>query len=228
MPITRYIAYLAIALAVAAAQRAGADATTPERHGSAPAEVEMSPISGDVDHPRRHFRIRDPADLDPSEAEQIYEIARSALVVGYARSGTPVAKAYATWTRYNTAPYLSATHGNHYLNNYANAAAAAYGRYEQAGEMPVGAIIAKDSFSYTESGAIVLGPLFVMEKMPPGFSDLADDWKYSLVQPNGGVFGETRGPHAERVNYCIDCHLAAEAHDHLFFIPEPFRVRKGD
>ncbi len=221
---TLCFAYFASLLLAAGAYRSAADATTPERHSTTPADVEMSPISGDIDHPRRHFRVRDPADLGPSEAEQIYAIAKSALAVGYRRSENTIAESYSTWTRYNTAPYLSSTHGNHYLNNYANAIAAAYGSYERAGELPVGSIIAKDSFSYTDSGAVILGPLFLMEKMPKGFNEVSSNWKYSLIQPNGAVFGETRGLHTERVDYCIDCHLAAEEHDHLFFVPDAYRV----
>ena len=29
---------------------------------------------------------------------------------------------------------------------------------------------------------------------------------------------------AERVEYCIGCHLAAEHQDHLFFVPEDYRA----
>ncbi len=191
------------------------------------ADIEMSNISGDIKKPRRHFRLRNPADLKPKEATEIYNIIISALKAGYGRSGHPVAETYQGWKRYNTAPYISISHGNHYLNNYANSTAKAYGAFEDAGTMPVGSIIAKDSFSITTSRGIVLGPLFIAQKMPPGFNDVTADWKYTEILPDGTPLGETNGEGAERVEYCIACHLAVEHQDHLYFVPEQYRIGKG-
>ncbi len=188
-------------------------------------DIAMSPISGDPDRPRRHYRLRDARGLTDAQASDIYAIVRGALAKGYARSGRPAATHYQTWQLHNRAPYRSSTHGNHYLNNYTNERAAAYGKFEQAGTLPVGAVISKDSFSMTETGEILLGPLFVMEKMPDGFSHATGDWKYSVVLPDGTLLGETRGTGAERVEYCIACHLAREEHDHLYFVPERYRVQ---
>jgi hypothetical protein len=189
------------------------------------ADVEMSKISGDPAAPRRHFRLVDPAKLPPQQASDIYAIIRQALQGGYARSGNAIAASYQGWRRMNTAPYLSATHGNHYLNNYVNEiGAAAYGRFETAGKLPVGTVIAKDSFSMTRGGEILLGGLFVMEKMPGGFNDVTDDWKYTLIQADGTLFGETNGTGSKRVEYCIACHLARKHQDHLWFLPKPYRV----
>ncbi len=188
-------------------------------------QVEMSEISGDKEVPRRHFRLRDPATLAPGEAQHIYDIAIRSLTAGYARSGVTAAESYSGWRRYNRVPYLSATHGNHYINNYANETARAYGR---GGRLPVGSVIAKDSFSVTETGGILLGPLFLMEKMPNGFNYVSGDWKYSLIQPNGTLFGETNGPGSERVEYCISCHLAVEGQDHLYFVPRAYRAKNTD
>ncbi len=190
------------------------------------ADIEMSDISGDIKTPRRHFRLRNPADLKPKEATEIYNIIVSALKAGYERSGHPVAEMYQGWKRYNTAPYFSISHGNHYLNNYANPTAKAYGAFEDAGTMPVGSIIAKDSFSITTSRGIVLGPLFIAQKMPPGFNYVTSDWKYTEILPDGTVLGETNGEGAERVEYCIACHLAVEHQDHLYFVPEQYRIGK--
>ena len=186
-------------------------------------DVEMSTISGDAAKPRRHYRLRDPQALDAERAAEIYAIVRAAMGDGYALSGSQVVRDYQSWRRYNSAPYLSATHGNHYLNNYANERALAYGEFEAAGRLPVGAVIAKDSFSVTKTDEILLGPLFIMEKMPQGFSYVSGDWKYTMVKPNGRFFGETNGPGADRVEYCIGCHLARERYDHLYFIPKDYR-----
>ena len=186
-------------------------------------DVEMSTISGEAASPRRHYRLRDPETLDAERAREIYAIARASMDVGYPLSGLEAARDYQRWRRFNDAPYLSATHGNHYLNNYANETARAYGDYEGAGRLPVGSVIAKDSFAVTESGGILLGPLFIMEKMPQGFNYVSGDWKYILVKADGTLFGETNGPGAERVEYCITCHLARERYDHLYFLPKAFR-----
>ena len=137
-----------------------------------------------------------------------------------------MAQAYQGWRRYNTAPYLSVSHGNHYLNNYANPLAQAYGAFEEAGTMPVGSIIAKDSFSITETRGIVLGPLFIMEKMPAGFNYVTRDWRFTQILPDGTLLGETNGEGGERVEYCIGCHLAAEKQDHLYFIPKEYRSER--
>ena len=135
-----------------------------------------------------------------------------------------VARDYRSWRRYNSAPYLSATHGNLYINNYVNEAGAAYGRFEAAGTLPVGSIVAKDSFVVERDGSVQPGPLFVMEKMAQGFNYVSGDWRYSQIMPDGVVFGETRGEAADRVAFCIGCHLAVERQDHLFFVPVPYRV----
>ena len=189
-------------------------------------EVEMSPISGSVEQPRRHFRLKNAERLEATEAQRLYTIVKSALAAGYIESGMTVAAEYQGWTKYNTLPYPSVTHGNHYLNNYANTKALAYGEYEQAGRLPVGAVIVKDSFAKTETGGILLGPLFVMEKMPAGFNYASGDWKYTLVGPDGLLLGETNGVGSKRVEYCISCHLAAEDTDHLFFVPQDVRVAR--
>lgn len=190
--------------------------------------VEMSALSGDPAAPRRHFKLANPEKLTPQRANEIYEIVRPALQAGYAIATSPLAAWYQDWRRANTAPYLSATHGNRYLNNYVNEiGAVSYFRFEKVGKMPVGTIIAKDSFSMRTTGEILLGGLFLLEKMPAGFSDLADDWKYTFIQADGTLFGETNASGSKRVEYCTSFHLAAPHHEHLWFVPQAFRVAAG-
>ncbi len=64
--------------------------------------------------------------------------------------------------------------------------------------------------------------------MPRGFSYVSGDWKYSLIQPDGTLLGETKGNGAQRVEYCIACHLAKESQDHLFYVPPAYRLEKLD
>ncbi len=115
------------------------------------------------------------------------------------------------------------THGQRYVNNYANRLARDYGRFEDAGRLPVGAVIAKDSIAITAAGEVFPGPLFIMEKMPEGFSNASGDWRYTMVMPDGSLLGVTKGEGAQRVEFCIGCHLAREANDHLYFPPNEFR-----
>ena len=187
------------------------------------ADIEMSGISGSSEQPRRHFRLRSPAKISVQEAERIYRIALQAMVKGYAQAGIASIADYETWERYNSTPYLSSTHGNHLVNNYANGIARNYGLFEKAGKLPVGSVIAKDSFAVTRSGLILLGPVFVMEKMPPGFNYVSGDWRYTMIRPDGVVLGTTGGQNSERVEYCITCHLFRSNQDHLYFIPKKLR-----
>ncbi|MFQ5625763.1 MAG: cytochrome P460 family protein [Methyloligellaceae bacterium] len=173
--------------------------------------------------PRRHFRIKNPAHLSEDEAERIYVELKQDMARRYRLSGQSGAANYQRWKRYNRAPYRSASHGNRLLNNYANETARAYGRFEQAGIFPVGSIIAKDSITVTSDGVAEPGALYLMEKMPDGFNYVSGNWRYTMIMPDGSIFGTTRGEGSKRVVFCISCHLAAERHDHLFFLPKKYR-----
>ena len=153
------------------------------------------------------------------------------MEVGYAKSGlvaddgSNISTDFASWDRFNTVPYKSYTHGGRFVNNYANATATVpYAMFEDdAGNtMPVGSVLAKDSFAVTAKGTVVPGPLFVMEKMAGGFNADSGDWRYTLVMPNGNVVGTTNGDGTDKVAFCIDCHIGAEV-DSMLFIPEEYR-----
>ena len=177
----------------------------------------------DPSGPRRHFRAKDPARLSGDEAERIYDELKEDMAQRYRLSRQPGAANYQRWKRYNRVPYRSTSHGRRFINNYANETAGAYGRFEKAGRLPVGSVIAKDSFAVSKSGVVEPGPLFMMEKMPDGFSYVSGNWRYTMIMPDGSVFGTTKGEGAERVQFCISCHLAVEHQDHLFFIPTRYR-----
>jgi hypothetical protein len=161
--------------------------------------------------------------LKGSEAKVAYNCLKGALKAGYSKSGDATAKGYMKWANYSTTPYQSATHGSRYVNNYANAAAKAYGKYEAAGKMPVGAIIAKDSFMAAPGGDVTPGPLFVMEKMLGGFNKPSGDWRYTMIMASGKVAGMTNGKGSNAVAFCIECHASVANQDHLFFMPEDVR-----
>lgn len=188
-------------------------------------EAQVAQISGDPEKPRRHFRVRNAARLSKEEASRIYGEMAEEIYNSYGAGSRETTPLYRDWGLYNTAPYRSATHGARYVNNYANDVAKDYGRYEEAGTFPVGSVLAKDSFSVSKEGAVDIGPLFLMEKMPSGFNRVSGDWRYSMILPNGEFFGETKGRGAQKVEYCIGCHLTKEDLDHVFFVPEDVRIR---
>ncbi len=179
---------------------------------------------GPTAQPKRHFRVERPADLSNADALTVYTQVLEEMAGGYRLSGLPAAGDYRRWQRYNTVPYRSATHGERFVSNYANTLGRDYGKFEDFGALPTGAILAKDSFAVTASGDVFAGPLFLMEKMPAGFDRPGRDWRYSMIMPDGSVFGTTKGQGDEKVAFCVTCHQAAgDENDHLFFIPETFR-----
>ena len=162
--------------------------------------------------------------LSNAEAAKAYDCVVGQLRVAYAKSGDPVAARYQGWRRYSKVSYASATHGGRYVQNYANNAGRRYGLFERAGVMPVGAIIAKDSFGVSAKGQVSAGPLFVMEKMTAGFNQPSGDWKYTMIMPTGAVFGATKGKNSAGMKFCAECHATvAEDQDHMMLLPEEYR-----
>jgi len=185
--------------------------------------IEANPSKPDASAPRRHFRLRNPAELSNDEAEAMYREYKGIMAKGYALSGVPAAQNYQKWQRYNIALFKSAAHGRRFVNHYANAIASTYAKYEKAGIMPVGSIIAKDNLTVMGSNKIHPGALLLMEKMPADFNYVSGDWRYTMIMPDGSIFGTTNGDGSEKVKFCISCHLAVEKQDHLYFPPKKFR-----
>ncbi len=167
------------------------------------------------------------AELTDAEAVAVYDCLIKELKAAYAKSDNDIALSYMSWPRYSKQAYLSGTHGNRYVQNYANAKARAYGAYEKAGVMPVGSAIAKDSIAVTPNGKVTIGPLFLMEKMNAGFSPGSDDWRYTMIMPNGSMFGTTWGAGSEKVQFCADCHMSVSEPDvdSMLFMPDAYRVK---
>ena len=173
--------------------------------------------------PKGHFKVERPADLFPNTAETIYQNIRVEMASGYALARLDNVRRYLTWRRFNKAPYRSATHGARYVNNYSNRVGESYGLFENAGPMPPGTVLLKDSFTATADGAIFPGPMFVMEKMADGFNRASGNWRYTMVMPDGSLFGETNGVSSDNVAFCIGCHAMRAEWDHLFFVPADYR-----
>lgn len=191
-----------------------------------PGVAAVAQDSDDAVRPTRHFRVERPAGLTGADALTIYNRILDEMVAGYRLSSFPSADKYRLWRRYNTVPYRSAQHGERYVNNYANDIADNYRHFEASGNLPKGSVLVKDSFAVTARGDVFSGPLFVMEKMSTGFNPESRNWRYSMYMPDGSLFGVTNGEGTERVEFCITCHKeAGHEQDHLFYVPERYRVR---
>jgi len=165
------------------------------------------------------------AELTAAEARNGYDCLIKDLAAGYAKSGLAVAGHYRGWKNFARQPYVSDTHGGRYVNNYGNSLAASYGKYEEAGRMPVGAMLAKDSFAAKGNGKLAAGPLFLMEKMAAGFNKDSGNWRYTMVLPSGQVFGTTNGAGSAKMQFCYECHMSvAEEQDSLMFLPDEYRA----
>jgi hypothetical protein len=171
-----------------------------------------------------HLAVNNPAALAPAEANVIYDKLRQRLAVGYAAAGLAAVGDYQSWKRYNTSPYLSATHGQRYVNNYANAATGDYGNLKTGQRYPAGSVLAKDSITVTTTGKVFPGALFVMEKLEPGTNTATADWRYVMIIADGSIYGDTIGEEPELVGYCHACHQAKADDDFVFYIPEDYRI----
>jgi hypothetical protein len=166
-----------------------------------------------------HIRVLDPAALSPDEAEKIYQALKPRMISGYMRSGLPDLD-YDGWQRFNKWPYLSAQHGSRFVNVVGNALAADLLRASRTNPLPVGAKVLKDSISVVQSGGVSRGPLFIMEKMAAGFDPENGDWRYTMIMPNGKLFGTTKGEGGAAIGFCAECHASAADRDYLFTAPE--------
>ncbi|WP_170765995.1 cytochrome P460 family protein [Ruegeria lacuscaerulensis] len=171
-----------------------------------------------------HLAIENPADLPKEEALRIYESLQKRMARGYGGAQLDLLLNYQDWPLFNDAPYISATHGQRYVNSYANRMAHNYGTLQEGEKLPMGSVLAKDSVTVTDEGNIHPGALFVMEKLAEGANPETGDWRYIMVMPDGSLFGDTMGFRAPAVAYCHDCHEAVADRDYTFFVPEEYIV----
>jgi hypothetical protein len=173
-----------------------------------------------------HPAIAGPANILPERAEEIYQAIRERLRDQYAQSGDPLFLAYQDWKRFTRLPYRAGSHGERFVHHYANEKAEKYRHYEKAGPLPVGSIVIKDSFTVTELGQVMHGPLFMMEKMPEGFQSEAGTWRFMMLRGDGSIVGLTAGKNAKAVKFCAECHAKSGAeHDFLYFMPDEARLK---
>jgi len=165
-----------------------------------------------------------PAEL--TDAQAIYEWDRlvGTMRTTYAKSGLRAAAQFFDWINVTTSPYQSSTHGDRYLVNIVNETGQDYAKWEDAGVLPSGSIIAKPTIVGKTDGSADIGPLFMMEKMPTGWNTQSMDWKYTMIMADGRVWGQTKGKNNNGMNFCFECHNAMGAQtDGLLFLPQEYR-----
>lgn len=168
-------------------------------------------------------------ELSDEQAQALYDCIKDKIYSGLQKSGLEEAKTYRDWPLVSTAPFISATHGNRFVRHYVNEIGKdAYLKWEEMGgrNMPVGSITAKESFNVNKKGQVRNGPFFLMEKVAAGTLPDTDDWKYTLMFPNGKVVGVSGTDTAKKVKFCHDCHLGVlDDQDAMFFPDEDYRIK---
>ena len=170
-----------------------------------------------------HIKIENPGQLTAEKAEQIYQSISEELTTFYAMSESTTARRFRKWRRYNKAPYLSATQGNRYVNDFANAKAKGYDSMSRGVKMPAGATFAKDSFAVTKEGEVFGAAPFIMEKLAPGKSPRTADWRYAEILPDGSFAGDSAGDNARDMDYCHACHKIKTKYDYIYYVPRKYR-----
>lgn len=165
----------------------------------APAQTDECTFDGDV------------YDLDEAGIAQLYDCIDETLAEAYAADGSEVGSVYREWQPTATGAFAPGVHGDRLLFTYANDIGYdLYVQYlsEDGFQMPVGSVLAKETFSLTGEGAPRVGPLFVMTKVEPGVADEFGGWVYSAVRANGRPMGISQ-------SFCHDCHVAFESQDSM-------------
>ncbi len=145
-------------------------------------------------------------ELSYEEANVVYTCIADALHAGYKTGGKGWVNAshvanYRNWVQASTLPANPGFHTERFLMTWVNdIGASEYLKYAENPSIPAGTVLAKESFSVTDAGKIVKGPLFLMEKVEAGKSPKTDDWLYTMVSAKGA-------PQAVNVfTACSECH----------------------
>lgn len=163
-------------------------------------------------------------DLSFDEAAAVYDCLKDKMVKGYRKGGKRWIPAdyvndYRNWRLASTGPAAPGVHAGRFLVTYVNDTGFdAYTQYAEGVEMPVGTLIAKESFTVNGKGNAKAGPLFLMEKVAEGRSPETGDWFYMMVSPKGA-------PQAVNVvEACHGCHSGYEEQDYLGYPVEEVRL----
>ena len=159
-------------------------------------------------------------DFEQADVDRLYTCVKETLPEGYGKADHPIGSVYSSWKPATTGPYAPGPHGDRYLFTYANDVGfEVYVEYpeDETFSMPVGSVLAKESYKLSKKGKPRRGPLFIMTKVAAGEADEFGNWVYSAVQPNGKVMKIKQG-------YCHSCHVAFADQDSLGYPDEDVRL----
>lgn len=159
-------------------------------------------------------------DLTDEQVQGIYDCIKEKLREGYAAEGVEIAKEYQGWKAASTLPAVNGSHGKRFLMTFVNETGfAEYTKFsDERGPMPVGSILAKESFNVNKKGEVKQGPLFFMVKAEAG-GDAKEygDWVYSAYSTKGKAMKIKQA-------FCHGCHSAFEDQDAMGYPGEDYRV----
>lgn len=161
-----------------------------------------------------------PADeLSGAEIQEIYDCIRDSMVAGYQKGGDEVAMAYTGWKAASKLPAKPGFHGERFLMTFVNDVG--YDTYVQFRDdgvkMPVGTIVAKESFKVGKGNKVKRGPLFIMTKVADAEAPDTGGWIYGGILPNGKTM-------KFKQSFCHDCHGNWDTQDSLGYPVEDVRV----
>ena len=158
-------------------------------------------------------------DLNDEQVQALYECIKQELREGYASKGGELTGEYTSWKPASTIAGAPGVHGKRFLMTFVNEVGyEEYVKYsEERGAMPVGTLIAKESFNVNKKGKVAKGPLFFMKKVAAGEADEFGSWVYSAFAASGKTMKIKQG-------FCHGCHEAFDTQDALGYPLEEYRV----
>lgn len=167
-------------------------------------------------------------DMTNTDAQAVYECLAEAMEAGYWKGDKrwipeEFVAQYRDWAAASTLPAEPGVHSGRFLFTYVNPVGAEqYLKFADEGvAMPVGSVIAKESFSIDDDGKAKAGPLFLMQKAAGGASPKTNDWYYMAVQPNGKPMA------VDVFKACNECHEAYADSDYMAYPEEDVRNTGG-
>lgn len=129
-------------------------------------------------------------DFEQTDIDKLYDCIKDDLAKGYGQAGHEIGANFRNWKATQTAIGPSfAGHGDRFLKTYANDIAFDdYIQFRDEGgfSMPVGSILAKESWKINKEGVPTPGPLLIMTKLKAGEASEFGDWLYAGVSPGSG------------------------------------------
>ncbi|SDT94321.1 cytochrome P460 family protein [Stappia sp. ES.058] len=146
-------------------------------------------------------------ELTLQEAAQVYHCLEKELHAGYVQGDkrwipSDFVTGYRGWKAASDFPAAPGFHGKRFLVTFVNPVGEAeYMQFKEENvTMPVGSVLAKESFTINDDGKVSKGPLFLMQKVAEGTSPATADWYYMAVMPGGAPMA------VDVVSACSECH----------------------